>query len=256
MDADIILNGPRLKVQRAHRHIDELITLTNPLSHDFFDLLVEENTFPPNAYPRTFELTYEPKQPIAKTLALVIGDTVHNLRGALDHLCTGIVRTIDPKADPHFPMCKIRKDLVAPNGGPAKTLAAIEKALPNATNLFLKKIRPENGPNEALWSFHVLDNDDKHNLLIPTVAVAKIIGDWSVGKMRFRESGGGGDADRRHIIVRSDLPILVQKEFETTVTVSFGKGGPFEDEAVIPTLLQVSQAVSETLDAFEALIRA
>lgn len=251
-----ILKGPRLKVERAYRHIDELIALTQPLSRELHVVQVHPDaaTAKFNNYRGLYMLMYQPMKPIPETLALIIGDVVHNLRGALDHLATGIVRTIDPKAKPHFPMCKIWKDLKL--GGPGTTLNLIEKALPGAENLLLKKIRPENGPDEHLWAFHGLDNDDKHNLLVPVVTVAEVfIPSLKAAGLTGERLTFGNDAASEFILVASQgAPITMEDDFETTVQVSFGAAHGFDGQAVVPTLTQIAQVVSKTLDAFQKLI--
>lgn len=48
----------------------------------------------------------------------------------------------------------------------------------------------------------------------------------------------------------------MQNNFRTAVEVKFGKGTAFENEPVVPTLLQVSEVVSEALNAIERLVGA
>jgi hypothetical protein len=250
-----VLKGPRLKVERAYRHIDELIALTQPLSRELHSVQVYPDTPWPEGQHGPYMLMYQPMKPIPETLAIIIGDVVHNLRGALDHLATGIIRTVDPAAQPHFPMRKHRKDLKT--GPAAATLCLIEKALPGAEDTLLKQVRPENGPNEHLWAFHGLDNDDKHNLLIPVVTVASVyIPSLSVGghKMVERVAVGGNAASVLHLVMSNGEPITMEQDFETSVEVTFGAAHGFDGQAVIPTLTQIAQLVSETLSAFEKLI--
>lgn len=249
-----VLKGPRLKVERAYRHIDELIGLTQPLSHELHVVQVHPNpAWTNHQHGIPYMLMYQPMKPIPETLALIIGDVVHNLRGALDHLATGIVRTIDAKAQPHFPMCKVWKDLKL--GGQGTTLTKIEQALPGAENLLLEKIRPENGPDEPLWAFHGLDNDDKHNLLVPVVTVAAVtIDSLEVPGLSIERLTCANDAASEFTLVIAHSPITMKQDFETTVQVTFGAAHGFDGQAVIPTLTQLADLVSKTLDAFDKLI--
>lgn len=249
-----LLTGPRLKVKRANSHIDELRLRTNPLSSDWYTLSVNKvRAHAIEAQPSRFELTYRPKEPIPELLAIIVGDAIHNLRSALDHLAGGIIRTLcDPPKDlrPHFPM--------HPNWEHLKTdrsLAAIEQALPGSKKTLLEEIRPANGVNERLWGFNDLSNLDKHNLIIPSIAVTQIIGSFRTGTSTFTNCGGGSDATKPSVLISSNAPIIVDKDFQTTVDVRFGEGKhPFKNEAVISTLFQIRDIVSETLNAFERLI--
>ena len=196
---------------------------------------------------------YIPLKPIPETLALVIGDAAHNLRSALDHLATSICRSVDPNAKIHFPIHPKRKNLET-----APVLNLIEEAIPGAKKAFLKDIRPENGPNESLWLFNDLDNDDKHNFILPAVAVTgvrnlnitaagfnikdcTIIGDAASPMGIFGAPGFAGE-------------LTIHNNPAVSVAVSFGDGTPFKDQPVIPTLTQIAELVSGTIDKFQCLI--
>ncbi len=248
------MQGPTLKVQRAHGHIDELRRRTSPLDPTLYELRVEK--VPPSVIHKnatSFELAYRPKKPIPETLALVIGDAIHNLRAALDHLANGIVREWHPEPPDFgfFPMTKKRENLIS-----HAHLPAIEQALPGTEKLLLEDIRPADGASKSLWAFHSLDNDDKHNLILPTVTFATVsninVTMGNGGSMT--NCGAGSDAARPMVIIHSDLPITVENNLNATVDIKFGDGTPFKDNPVIPTLLQISDVVSETLKAFERLI--
>jgi hypothetical protein len=245
-----VLTGPRLKVDRAHRHIDELIELTKPLSRDLHVVRIEHNVGPTPDFIAPFSLVYRPMKPIPETLALIIGDTLHNLRSALDHLATGIVRTLDERAKVHFPMRKARADFLTD-----PVIARIEHVLPGAVETFANEVRPEAGAYEPLWNFHALDNDDKHNLLIPTVTVASVQNiNAKFGTVSITNGTIGSDAAKPFFLIGSNTPITIEQDFETVVEVRFGPGKAFEDEPVVPTLTQTAQMVSETINAFERLI--
>lgn len=250
-----ILTGPRLKIERANRHIDELRQLTEPLAPSLYEITITEaGASAIEVRPTFYHLTYRPKQPIPETLAIIVGDAIHNLRSALDHLAGGIIRTLatPPSFKPYFPIHPDRKNLEAD-----ASLAAIEQALPGAKKLLLEKIRPASGPHETLWRFNDLSNLDKHNLIIPTVTVAEIANiNLRTSSGAYRDLSVGNDAAKPIKIMRSNSPITIDSKFETAVEISFAEGAhPFKDESVIPTLFQIRDVVSETLNAFERLIR-
>jgi hypothetical protein len=172
----------------------------------------------------------------------------------LDYIAQRIIRSGTPNFDSkkaiHFPAAP-RKDLSAHS-----SLAPIEQALPGFKKLLLEEIRPENGPNEHLWSFTELNNDDKHNDFVPVVTVVGINNvNANIGGVMMRNCGISGDAARPIKIGRAPTPITMQNNFKTAVELKFGKGTAFENEPVVPTLVQVSEVVSEALNAIERLVR-
>ena len=245
-----VLRGPRLKTERADEHINQIITVSKGLPTDWFDFSVKPHTIPPHAKPTYFDLTYNPLKPIPEIFALMIGDAVHNLRSALDHLATAIVRqgTNDKRAKVHFPVAKNRDDLHGYGH-----LAKMESSLPGTEELIFKEIRPENNARDHLWLFKDINNDDKHNLIIPTVTIANITG------INLSETvtnlGFGSDAARPFIAIRSKAPFAIQGDPQASVDVSFAPGSTFEGEPVVPTLLDVRQLIVETLDAFDRQIK-
>jgi hypothetical protein len=250
------MKGPRLKVQGAYRHIDDMRRRTSPLDPELYDISLRKVSGPVIYMnpPTHYQLAYRPKQEIPETLALTIGDAFVNLRGALDHLASGIVRTwgtnVDTKKPIHFPVAP-RKDLPA-----YSSFRAIEQALPGAKELVLKEIRPENGPDERFWSFANLSNDDKHSDLVPTITVVRLDGlEVSTANGSTTLDAIAFDAARPANLVRSDTPITVKGNLKVAVDVQFGQGTLFENEPVIPTLTQIADVVTKALDAFERLIR-
>jgi hypothetical protein len=244
-----VLNGPRLKANRADKHINELIRVTRPLDSAFYRLAVEPRTIPPYADGTFFNVTYCPLKPIAETLALIIGDAVHNLRAALDHFASTVIRTNDPSAKPYFPVTKDRQHLHR-----SGVLAQLESALPGSTRLLLDKIRPIDSATDHLWAFGSLDIDDKHNLIIPTVTVVSIDAVIGVhGHPRHCNVSVGNDAARPFVALTGPMKFTIDDP-KATVHVSFSGGTPFDGKSVIPTLLDIRNLVAETLDAFGDLI--
>ena len=82
----------------------------------------------------------------------MIGDAIHNLRGALDHLATGIIRTHKDGAKPYFPISQNRDDLIN-DAEMSRRLDDMEQSLPGSKKLILDQIRPVNDARESLWSF-------------------------------------------------------------------------------------------------------
>jgi hypothetical protein len=133
----------------------------------------------------------------------------------------------------------------------------MESALPGSTKLLLDQIRPVNGGSDHLWAFGSLDIEDKHNLIIPTVTVVSIKNIWAQsGTIRMESGNVRNNAAEYFVIMSMPKPITVQGNPQTSVDVAFRQGTPLNGLPVIPTLLDIRNLVSETLDALATLIGA
>jgi hypothetical protein len=243
-----------VKIQGANGDIDRLRKMTSPLDRSLYEITVEQGRGPfvyldPPTY---HELAYRPKQPIPEHFANIIGHACADLRSALDYAATRIVRSgipdFDPKKTIYFPAAP-RKDLPA-----FASLSTIERALPGFKKLLLEDIRPENGPNEHLWSFTEMNNDNKHNDFIPVVTLLQVSNiNARFGGSSMQNCSLSGDAASPRKLIKSYLGITIENNFETTVEIKFGQGTPLKDDPVIPTLFQISEVVAEALKAVERL---
>jgi len=254
-----VLVGPRLKLSRARRHLSEFVEMTDPLSTSLYELRVVSTVQIPQrerAEAMVHKLIYKSLQPVSQSVALVIGDVVHNLRSSLDHLATGIVNSKTYQSNTKFPMRGTREELWS-DGKPIRDLALMEDALPGSIST-IQSLRPHGSRVDRYWSFHKLDNDDKHNLIIPTIIVNKVsLGEFDNGGIKIGEITNTFSVDQNLDYVvwswmgpRSSLksiPVL-------DAHVTFGDSTPFPNESVKDALSAVLSLVSETLDAFETLI--
>jgi hypothetical protein len=245
------LLGARLKADRAKRHLEELIRVTQPLSGQFFGISHDQIVSRADNEPLGYQLTYRPTKPVPEILALVIGDCIHNARSALDHLASTIIRTKDAAAKPYFPIPKNGKDM-------EKTgwLLAMEDALPGSKGVILKEIWPVDDRGFDLWAaLQTFDIDDKHNLLVPTVTVGFIDNlNATDGSSTWESCAAGGDAAHPIKLVSSNKPLSMNGKPNVSVHVAFGQVSVLAGEAVIPTLSDITNIVDETLKAFDAII--
>lgn len=162
----------RLKMSRAYRHITEVdFEWRQFLKTDFYQLRTDID-------PRTgrFGLRVDDVKTVPAMLPTVIGDAIHNLRAALDHITSQIVGVDDDRV--HFPMNIDPERLVA-----SGQFKRIEKANPEIARVIADEIRPDKLRNPPLWSLGRLDNVDKHKLLIPAVAITEIVGICAVDEL-------------------------------------------------------------------------
>ncbi|KCV82353.1 hypothetical protein ATO10_08182 [Actibacterium atlanticum] len=247
------MRGPRLKTEQANRHIDQIVEMSERLPSDFYELRQTERfeTGYPGGPSVFYGLEYEPSKPIPEQFALIVGEALHNFRSALDHLASAIIRTKIKEARCHFPVNESRENAV--NHGDLKNM---EDALPGSNELFCNTIRPENDVGDHLWYFGQLNNDDKHNLIIPTVTFADIkFRKISIGNQQLHDAAVGGDASKTMRLIASSVKPSFDGEPIVSVEVSFGPdAGPFAGKPVAQVLREVGEKVVSTLDEFDNLM--
>jgi hypothetical protein len=106
----------------------------------------------------------------------------------------------------------------------------------------IRSLKPYKGGNEALRAVHDLDITDKHDSL---VSVGQIVG------MRYLDLQGRGvsitEVEFTPVIVGMEVLAFsgsadakVSDNTEVAIRVTLGKGQPFQGEAVVPTLHQLT----------------
>ncbi|HEY3436014.1 MAG TPA: hypothetical protein VGK41_10215 [Solirubrobacterales bacterium] len=156
-DKSASLKGPRLKLDRAKRHLGDLESVIERFFEtDPYLVAVEDNS---ETNRREFRVVRA--QPVPMDLSVIGGDAVHNLRSALDHLIWQLVLANGGKPNKRtaFPVWGSEADFVASRPGYAKGVS--EEAVE-----VLYGLKPYKGGNDALWRIHQLDIVDKHRLLL------------------------------------------------------------------------------------------
>src|ERR1700733_7639613 len=104
-----LFRGARLKVKRAQHHIGDAHQLVKAfISLNPYKIIVEKH---PDG---SQELTLTVTQSLDKNLPLIIGDAIHNLASALDHLTWEMVRldNITPSCHLQFPRAPNTKEYI------------------------------------------------------------------------------------------------------------------------------------------------
>ncbi|MBY8060499.1 hypothetical protein KW465_12825 [Vibrio fluvialis] len=241
---------PKLKLERARKHVDDLKNLTSPLSKELYEIKIDTQFELPKPYAIGKTLVYKPLKPLSETFGLIIGDAISNYRAALDHLASGIVKEVTPKEKPYFPMSVSRSGMASHS-----SLSKLEAALPGSSELLLQKIRPEDCSDEIYWNFHDLDNDNKHNIILPTVSGVNIDNmSVRVGESIMENVGFGGNAAAQiNMIQTNGTPIHVSETHNVNVNLTFQSDSQFPNMNVIETLVNIGKIVEKTIEAFEAL---
>lgn len=238
----------RRKIARARSIKEDLFRLTNPLDRSLYDLSVFPEIQIPNSHPHIYALRYSPRDRISSVVSLPLGDVLNNYRSALDYIASSLVRAKNPKRLAHFPMPESRGDL---SGN--KHMKWIEEVLPGSTQLMLDHIRTDGAADECYWSFSKINNDDKHNDIIATVAATNA----GIGVIRFPNGGSlenclvNFNADYPYNIVGSDMPFDLPAQYSIVVEVKFGNRSALAGRPVFPALDAIDKLVERTISEFE-----
>ncbi|MFT8243287.1 hypothetical protein [Roseomonas sp. BN140053] len=202
-------------------------------------------------------LRYEPLQRPPIEIPMCVGDAVHNLRAALDFLMSYVIAGATGDVTyVHFPLHDTRKNLEnAVQGVP------INKAPEKIRNLILNELDPCKTGNYALWALNRLDRIDKHNFILPMIPMVGITFSGRPRDPGRTDVGGSWYADCHLSIVATEpgedfvMPQAIEFEGDPkpSFAVKFPRGGPFEDEPVLETLIHLAQSVSKVIDDFERI---
>lgn len=173
------------KVERAKEHVRELERSVQAFRNsDPYGFRIEDDLQTGDKVHRIHIRSETPDR-----FALLIGDVVHNLRSALDHLAWQLVVANGqmPKSGPggtQFPIYE-------PKPG-AKTPQGVVQGISAEAQKVIDRMKPYKGGNNDLWMLQQLDITDKHKLLIVTAFALS-------GVMPTFPGAGGYAALRAHV---------------------------------------------------------
>jgi hypothetical protein len=223
---------PQLKVERAKTHIADLQERIGR-SPDAYTLSVYTD---PNTGKQflCYELT---DKSIRSDIALMTGDAIHNLKGALDLAWCEAFRTLHPAVfDPRFakfPVYSTRRDL--------ETALSNKVRIIPSDSLFdfvVERVRSYEGGDSDVWAIHRLDLHEKHRILIPVLDVISLDGvEWE------REDGRIDLLTfdfTRNLSCRVEVPHRgkIKNHGQLVTRVTFRNGTPAEGLGVAPTLFR------------------
>ena len=246
--------GSRLKIERANHHIADIFdTLVVFSGSGIYDLRIEKDL---NSRQNFVCCDVDLSKFPADRLALTIGDALHNLRSALDHLYYQVVLACggSPTNWTRFPIRNSRESL-------ENTIAeALEKQQINALvqELIITSIKSYQGGNSALWGLHQCNIRDKHEILIPVLKLVGIF-DLRLENERGRKVGSDfylmDESSKIRLREADDRTVTIKNKGHISANILFDIGAPeFRGEAVYPTLTRISEEVSRTIEAFDVLL--
>jgi hypothetical protein len=233
----------RLKLERSNQHIHDFDSrCTEFLKSSAYAIAIKPDVETGDDF---VEITAAQTMP--DTLALILGDALHNLRSALDLAWFELTGADSP--DPYketFPIRNIRDYLEAFIKGRPKHHSLIALA-----DTLLNVIQPYKGGNgHDLWCLNRLGVMDKHRLLIPHLQVLRL--DAFFVENEHGEEHGINErffSDKRPLILKQpgSGKLKVIKEGYCTATVVFGKGTTIPGRVILPTLRSFAVAVDRVL---------
>jgi hypothetical protein len=238
MTADDRLALIRIKAERAKQHLDELEKgLAAGMADQLHAVTMESDT----------ESLYEtgPFFILESTIPAIVGDVVHNLRSALDHLAWQLVSVGTASGETRtqgwekiqFPIAHSLDSFVSMKG------RATEGARREAIE-FLDRLKPYKGGNDALWLLRQLDNADKHSFILP------------VGKLYILRAAGAAS-----VWFQAQKPFFTSLGFpQQNQDVDLPGKEPIPEfriggeKALLPTLHQLFKAVTNIVTESRPLL--
>ncbi len=248
------LAGPLIKTERAKEHVSHL----EREIRTFFD----SKPYEVRRYAEadtgywSFRLHVHRQPPLNWTA--LIGDTIHNLRSALDLLACQLVLNDGGTVtqDTAFPISRSAQEFES------SFATKIKGASPAVVSL-MKGVQAHKGGNETFWRLHRLDIFDKHQLLIPVgSAFAAVVLDFAAD---FQFEGikpmpiAIRPADRQFPLkdgaelFRAPMLDKAHMNPQFTFEVAFGEGQVIQGEPIIPTLQEFIAVVQATIGRFATL---
>jgi hypothetical protein len=194
-------------------------------------------------------------EPIPASISLIVGDAVHNLRSALDHVAASLVRANNkiPK-DTIFPICASEAIFRVQGSRRIEEMSPADQAR-------MGLIKPYLGGRDALWGLHRLDITDKHDLLLAQIQCLEAI------TQRFDEAAKKAFPllpDEVSIGVGAPLPVPKRDEVlvifqgspeknpnvKLAFDIAFDEVQVFKGRRVGESLLQMAKEVKWVYNAF------
>lgn len=236
------LDGPRHKLGRAEAQLDQLdVQIARFMRRDTHEIT---QTFDPKTGRCTLRFIIKHPPPLSWSMA--IGEIVHNLRSALDHLACQLFRLHAPESDwegTRFPILTDNTD-----AGLDKAIDNYLPGLPEPIRAQLRASQPykrgDDARRDPLSVLNRLSNQDKHRLLVPVFA-AVIPGSTSIvgyREMRDVDPIPQSDFTLPSGPLRTDAPFgelqftitgdhpYVEVETHFPIDISFSDGGPVVDD--------------------------
>jgi hypothetical protein len=251
------LLGVRIKIERAKHHIVDLESRIRIFRDAGPCEIHSEEDSETGAY--VFKI--KNVRPVAPDISGAVGDVIHNLRSALDHLAWGLVEAngSKPTKSTGFPIYESRAKYKA------ESLAKVKGMSKSAVDA-IDVLKPYKRGNSDLWLLHNLDIIDKHRLLLAcnvaqTLAcITYFVPDNPFPYLNLVSSLTSPASDRLAIIkngtelFRTIRAPKMNPEVQFIAEVAFGEPRSLRGRPVLPFLHQLAQFLDGIADRFAPLL--
>ncbi|MER9079950.1 hypothetical protein [Mesorhizobium sp. M0895] len=243
-----VFPGPRIKVERAYRHISELeAELRQFRERKPYHVFIEHD-----ASAGMNHICYEVRETIPASWGAIIGDAIHNLRSALDLLVNDLVAMhgVVKRGHARFP-------IFADDAAWTSSIKRIKGVSP-AVQDTLQRLQPYKTGNRSLRDMHEIDIADKHQLLVPAVTAAAVRdisarmasgGQMAIGEMKLDRAETG--IHRQGSSWPSEWHMEGNDKFNVSIDILFGDIDTLPRTPVLPSLNRLAKAVASVIDGFE-----
>ena len=241
-------SAARLKIKRAEKHITDIEGTVKALK-DNCTCVVERD---PQQRGTSIKYEIVGWEVASHEVALITGDSIHNLKSALDFAWVGALGRIG------LPDTKYTKFPVADtlNGLEAMLKSTdIASRSPALHELMVQRIKPYDGGDSLIHDLHRLDITDKHKLIIPVANYASV-SDIAVEDKRTGNLHPGstwGFTSTGPFRVDFDNQYSIKEKGKLSFSIVFGKGEGADGFPIIDTLKLISgcaQAIVKLLESF------
>lgn len=257
-------SSAQLKIDRANHHIGDVnvrrdvFLATNPCK-----LRAQHN--PQTAYT---DYMVEDVAEVDTVISLVIGDAVHNLRAALDHLAVALVEDAGAvsSASTYFPISNSASKYAMTSPGQVQGISISDKKR-------IDSLQPYLGGDDRFWGLHRMDITDKHNLILTqTQCIGGI--NYAVSEAGIAKTFGMSDffgrtpsSEKKTVMVPWVGPLLIPKKGEIlfrfpgntekdedmcpSFDIAFRDAEVFKGKQVLPSLRDLANLVQGVVNNFK-----
>lgn len=185
----------------------------------------------------------------SRRLALLVGDAVHNLRAALDHLvCACAIAAGGDPSSTAFPV------LQGEHGLGRRLKADVGDAGPLAVDL-VRSLSPTPSGNPKLFALHMLDVIDKHRLVVPLACAMDVeiqVGGYNgLPIITARGQTAPPAQTSRFIPAPPGYEAALAHDFSFTGDLVFPPDAPLAGEPCVEALYDLSAHVADIVQLFE-----
>lgn len=244
------LAGVLLKIERAKQHIADLdVAIRSFCNSDPYTLRIKEK---PEI--QHVALYVDSVSPLPDEIALIVGDAVHNLRSAFDHLAWQLVEAGGgtPNHHTYFPICETPHQFASAIGqGEINKMRAGANEVIEALQLYASGDR-------TIWNLNALDRIDKHRLVL---TVTTFLNAWGINIEHLKQVIWFGE---RPVVLETgyeivNVPALTyhrqgHKNFKLGLDVAFGQSEVVAGKPVLETLTGMADLVSSLMPQFQPFL--